>query len=97
MVMAKAGLLHPKSTLIGGVSNEDFFLCVCVAVCFVFCLIFFFRNEVDSRMDAANGDGCTYNMVDFCCGCFLACEDFGRMFDNSFPACDFLFCFESGD
>ena len=20
-------------------------------------------------------------------GCFLACEDFGRMFDNSFPAC----------
>ena len=25
---------------------------------------------------------------------FLACEDFGRMFDNSLPACTFLFCFE---
>ena len=24
-------------------------------------------------------------------GFFLACEDFGRMFDNSFPACAFFF------
>ena len=24
-------------------------------------------------------------------GFFLACEDFGRMFDDSFPACDFFF------
>ena len=23
-------------------------------------------------------------------GFFLACEDFGRMFDNSFPACAFF-------
>ena len=26
-------------------------------------------------------------------GFFLACEDFGRMFDSSFPACAFLFFF----
>ena len=24
-------------------------------------------------------------------GFFLACQDFGRMFDNSFPACAFFF------
>ena len=24
-------------------------------------------------------------------GFFLACENFGRMFDHSFPACDFVF------
>ena len=30
-------------------------------------------------------------------GFFLACEDFGRMFDNSFSACDFLCVFVSGD
>ena len=24
-------------------------------------------------------------------GFFLACEDFGRMFDNSFPVCAFFF------
>ena len=24
-------------------------------------------------------------------GIFLACEDLGRMFDNSFPACAFFF------
>ena len=31
-------------------------------------------------------------------GCFfLACEDFGRMFDNLFPACAFFFFFLSGD
>ena len=28
---------------------------------------------------------------------FLACEDFGRMFDNSFPTCAFFFFFLSGD
>ena len=26
-------------------------------------------------------------------GFFLACEDFGRMFDHSFPACAFFFFF----
>ena len=26
-------------------------------------------------------------------GIFLACEDFGRMFDNSFPACVSFFLF----
>ena len=26
-------------------------------------------------------------------GLFLACEDFGRMFDNSFPACAFFLSF----
>ena len=26
-------------------------------------------------------------------GLFLACEDFGRMFDNSFPACVFIIFF----
>ena len=30
-------------------------------------------------------------------GFFLACEDFARMFDNSFPACAFFFFFFSGD
>ena len=30
-------------------------------------------------------------------GLFLACEEFGRMFDNSFPACTFYFFFYSGD
>ena len=29
-------------------------------------------------------------------GFLLACEDFGRMFDNSFPACAFFFLFLSG-
>ena len=29
-------------------------------------------------------------------GFFLACEDFGRMFDNSFPACAFLFKWRLG-
>ena len=24
------------------------------------------------------------------CGLFLACEDFGERFDNSFPACNFF-------
>ena len=27
-------------------------------------------------------------------GFFLACEDFGRMFDNLFPACVFFFFFK---
>ena len=27
-------------------------------------------------------------------GFFLACKDFGRMFDNSFPACAFFFFFK---
>ena len=26
-------------------------------------------------------------------GFFLVCKDFGRMFDNSFPACAFFFFF----
>ena len=26
-------------------------------------------------------------------GLFLVCEDFGRMFDNSFPACAFFLSF----
>ena len=31
-------------------------------------------------------------------GFFLACEDFGRMFDNSIPACAFfIFLLLSGD
>ena len=30
-------------------------------------------------------------------GFFLACEDFGRMFDQSFPACAFSSLFLSGD
>ena len=30
-------------------------------------------------------------------GFFLACEDLGRMFDNSFPACTFFFFFFNGD
>ena len=30
-------------------------------------------------------------------GFFLACEDFWRMFENSFPACAFFFFFVSGD
>ena len=30
-------------------------------------------------------------------GLFLACKDFGRMFDHSFPACMFCFVFWSGD
>ena len=28
---------------------------------------------------------------------FLLCEDFGRMFNHSFPACGFFFFFLSGD
>ena len=31
------------------------------------------------------------NVVVFVFGFFLACEDFGRMFNNSFPACTFFF------
>ena len=27
------------------------------------------------------------------CGFFLTCEDFGRMFDHSFPTCALNFCF----
>ena len=30
-------------------------------------------------------------------GFLLACEDFGRMFDHSFPVCTFFFFFWSGD
>ena len=28
-------------------------------------------------------------------GFFLVCEDFGRMFDHSFPACAFFFFFKA--
>ena len=34
---------------------------------------------------------CSHRVVAFGGGSFiLACEDFGRMFDNSFPACTFF-------
>ena len=32
-----------------------------------------------------------YSVIVSSGGFFLACEDLGRMFDNSFPACAFFF------
>ena len=37
-----------------------------------------------------SGSACLINSC-LDAGFFLACEDFGRMFDHSFPACTFFF------
>ena len=44
----------------------------------------------DKKRDKIKRTTAVHNVV---VGFFLACEDFGRMFDNSSPACAFFFLF----
>ena len=50
-------------------------------------------NPMLLSRDTSGGGG---GGVDVGVGLFLAWEDFGRMFDNSFPACTFFFFFFLG-
>ena len=46
-------------------------------------------NTSVSKEDGGGREGVVISWI-FVAGFFLACDDFGRMFDNSFPACAFL-------
>ena len=57
------------------------------------------RNYVHPYKTVTRGLKTLYMCICMCCtygwggGFFLVCEDFGRMFDNSFPACAFFLFF----
>ena len=76
-------------------------MCECVFSCDCVRLNVFLSVCVSGCVKAVWDGGCDGMQWTGLCGrgLFLACEDFGRMFDHSFPACAFfsLSFFLSGD
>ena len=58
-----------------------------------------FKLTLETRRVVACSEkfGCLCTAGDGGGGFFLTCEDLGRMFDTSFPACAFFLFFLSGD